>query len=60
MFTKLKEILVTLSRDMREMEKTQIKYLEKKTTMPEMKTILVNLDKKGEKINDCLHTENNF
>lgn len=42
------------------MEKTQIKYLEKKTTMPAMKTILVNLDKKGEKIDDCLHTENNF
>lgn len=52
MFTKLEEIPATLSRDMREMKKRQIKYLDMKTIISKMKTTLVNLDNKGAKINE--------
>ena len=52
MFRKLVEILATLSTVVGEMKNTQIKYLEMKTTMSEVKTTLVNLENKGEKINE--------
>lgn len=52
MFTKLEEILATLNRFMGEMKKTQIKYLQMKTTMSKMKSTLIDSDNKGEKIHE--------